>query len=71
MDEIEESSSKELSSSTEVSKILHLTDVVHVNSLLKHMEKASTRSEREVVKKVIIKALLISTWMQNLYFVIR
>jgi len=71
IDEIEKSSSKELDSSTEISKILHLTDVGHAKNLLKHMEKASTRSEREVGKKAVIKALLISTWMQRLYFVIR
>jgi hypothetical protein len=39
--------------------------------IAKHMEKASTRSEREVCKKAVIEALLISTWMQRLYFVIR
>lgn len=35
------------------------------------MDEASTRSERDVRKKAIIKALLFSTWHQRLYFIIR
>jgi hypothetical protein len=70
MQEIEKSSSKELADSDEIGKILHLTDVHHAKRLLQHVENASTHSERDVAKKAVIRALLLSTWMQRLYFVI-
>jgi hypothetical protein len=35
------------------------------------MDEATTRSERDVGKKAVIKALLLSTWLQRLYFVVR
>jgi hypothetical protein len=35
------------------------------------MENASTSKERDVGKKAVIRALLLSTWLQRLYFVIR
>ena len=35
------------------------------------MDEAPTRSERDVGKKAVIKALLLSTWQQRLYFIIR
>jgi hypothetical protein len=69
--EIEKTSSKELADSNEITKILHLTDPRHARKLLEHMENASTRSEREIGKKAVIRALLVSTWLQRLYFVIR
>jgi hypothetical protein len=71
MQEIEKSSSKELADSDEIGKILHLTDVHHAKRLLQHVENASTHSERDVAKKAVIRALLLSTWMQRLYFVVR
>ena len=71
MTEIEKSSSRELAESEEITKILHLTDVRHAKKLLQHIETASTRSERDIGKKAVIRALLLSTWLQRLYFVIR
>ncbi len=71
MSEIEKTSSKELAESDEITKILHLTDPRHAKKLLQHMENASSRSEREIGKKAVIRALLVSTWLQRLYFVIR
>jgi hypothetical protein len=68
---IEHTSSKELTESDEMIKFLHLTNVHHAKTLLEHMDEAPTRSERDVGKKAVIKALLISTWLQRLYFVIR
>ena len=52
-------------------KILHLTNVHHAKTLLQHMDEAPTRSERDLGKKSLIKALLVSTWHQRLYFIIR
>jgi hypothetical protein len=71
MSTIERTSSKELAESDELIRILHLTNVRHAKTLLEHMDEAPTRSERDVGKKAVIKALLISTWQQRLYFIIR
>lgn len=68
---IEHASSKELASSTEIAEILHLTDARHAKKLLQHMDNVSTQSERNVGKVAVIKALLMSTWLQRLYFVAR
>jgi hypothetical protein len=35
------------------------------------MDEATTRSEREIGKKAMIRALLVSNWHQRLYFIIR
>ena len=71
MSKIEHTSSKELAESDEMIKILHLTNVHHARTLLHHMDEATTRPERDVRKKAMIKALLISTWQQPLFLVIR
>jgi hypothetical protein len=71
MSKIEHTGSKELTESDEMIKILHLTNVHHAKTLLQHMDEAPTRPERDVGKKAVIKALLISTWQQRLYFIIR
>lgn len=68
---IEHTSSKELTESAEMIKILHLTNVRHAKTLLQHMDEAPTEPERDVGKKAVIKALLLSTWLQRLYFIIR
>ena len=71
MSKIEHTSSKELTESEEMIKILHLTNVHHAKTLLQHMDEAPTRPERDVGKIAVIKALLLSTWLQRLYFIIR
>ena len=68
---IEKASSKELESSSEVSEILHLTDARHAKKLLQHIDSAQTKSERSIGKTALVKALLMSTWLQRLYFVVR
>jgi hypothetical protein len=67
---IETTSSKGLDSSGEVTEILHLTDPHRAKKLLQHMDSASNKSERDLGKKALVKALLMSTWLQRLYFVI-
>lgn len=71
MTKIQHASSKELAESDEMIKIMHLTNLHHAKTLLQHMDEATTRSERDVGKKAVIKALLLSTWMQRMYFIIR
>ena len=68
---IETASSKDLDSSTEITEILHLTDPRRAKKLLMNMDKGSSKSERDISKKALVKALLMSTWLQRLYFVVR
>jgi hypothetical protein len=71
MEEMERSSASDLAGSDEIVKILHLTDVTRAKRLLQNIDTVATRDERDVGKKAIIKALLVSTWLQRLYFIIR
>jgi hypothetical protein len=69
--EIEHTKSKDLAESDEMIKILHLTNTRNARMLLKHAEEAPTRHERDVGKKAVVEALLVSTWHTRLYFIIR
>ena len=69
--EIEGKSSKELEDSDEMIKILHLTDVNHAKTLLQHMDEAPTKAEQNIGKQAVVRALLLSTWHQRLYFIVR
>ncbi len=69
--EVEHSKSRELEESDEMIKILHLANKHHVKTLLDHAEEAPTKPEREIGKKAVIRALLVSTWHSRLYFIIR
>ena len=71
LETIEKTSVKDLSTFDEITKILHLTDVHRAKALVEHMDKASTQAERNATKIAIIKALLLASWLQRLYFVIR
>jgi len=71
MTEIEQASSKDLTDSDEMIKILHLTNTHNVKALLEHAEEASTSHERNIGKKAVVRALLVSTWHSRLYFIIR
>jgi hypothetical protein len=57
--------------SADTSRILHLTNIGEAKKLLDLMDKASTKSERESGKKALVQELVLTTWMQRLYFVIR
>lgn len=69
--EIEHTKSKDLAESDEMIKILHLTNTRHAKTLLEHAEEAPTKHERDVGKKAVVEALLVSTWHTRLYFIIR
>lgn len=69
--EIEHAKTKDLAESDEMIKILHLTNTRHARTLLEHAEEAQTKRERDVGKKAVIEALLVSTWHTRLYFIIR
>ncbi len=69
--EIEHTKTKDLAESDEMINILHLTNVPHAKKLLDHAEEAPTKAERDVGKRAVVKALLVSTWHTRLYFIIR
>jgi hypothetical protein len=71
MTEIEHAKSKELADSDEMIKILHLTNTRNAKALLEHADEAPTKHERDIGKKAVVKALLVSTWHTRLYFIIR
>lgn len=71
MQEIESKSSKELVQSDEMIRILHLTDMHNAKTLLQHVDEAPNKSERDIGRRAVINALLISTWHQRLYFIVR
>ena len=69
---IEQARSNELESSSEIAEILHLTDVHDTRKLLRDIDRVSTQPEgADVGKRALIKALLLTTWLHRLYFVIR
>jgi hypothetical protein len=68
--ELESASSKDLSDAIYAKMILHLTDVNYTKNILKQIEKVAG-SDSEVEKRAVIKVLLLSTWLQRLYFIIR
>lgn len=69
--EIETASSKEISDGAYVKKILQLSDLHHTKRLFNEIETVTSGSVCTTEKKAVIKALLLSTWMQRLYFIIR
>jgi len=71
MTQIEHTKSKDLAESDEEIKILHLTNVHHAKKLLEHADEAPTKRERDIGRKAVVKALLVSTWHTRLYFIIR
>ena len=71
MTEIEHAKSKELADSDEMIKILHLVNTSNAKALLEHADEAPTKQERDIGKKAVVKALLVSTWHTRLYFIIR
>ena len=69
--EIEKTKSKELTESDEMIKILHLTTVHNARILLEHAGEAPTNRERDIGKRAVVEALLVSAWHTRLYFIIR
>jgi len=69
--EVAHTRSVDLAESTEMVKILHLTNASHAKTLLDHAAEAPTEQERDIGKRAVVKALLVSTWQSRLYFIIR
>jgi len=69
--ELETASSKDLSEAKYAKKILQLSDLNYTKNLFHEIESVPSGPERVIEKKAVIKALLLSTWLQRLYFIIR
>ncbi len=69
--ELESATSKDLSSATYAKKILRLSDVNYTKMMLQQVGSVASGAESETGKRAVIKALLLSTWLQRLYFIIR
>ena len=71
MVELETASSKDLSEAKYAKKILQLSDLNYTKKLFREIESVPSGAERVIEKRAVIQALLVSTWMQRLYFIIR
>ena len=71
--ELETARSKDLSDAAYAKKILRLSDVHYTKKILQQIGTISAHSpaESEIGKRAVIKVLLLSTWLQKLYFIIR
>ena len=71
MVELETASSKDLSEAKYAKKILQLSDLDYTKNLFHQIESVPSGPERVIEKRAVIQALLLSTWLQRLYFIIR
>ena len=71
MTELETASSKDLSDVHYAKTILQLSDLHYTNRIFQEIESVSSGAERVIEKRAVIKVLLLSTWLQRLYFIIR
>ncbi len=71
MMELETASSKNLSDVHYAKTILQLSDLHYTNRILQEIESVSSAAEGVIEKRAVIKVLLLSTWLQRLYFIIR
>lgn len=69
--ELETASSKDLSEAKYAKKILQLSDLDYTKNIFHEIESVPSGPERVIEKRAVIKALLLSTWLQRLYFIIR
>ena len=71
MMELDSASSKDLSDVHYAKTILQLSDLHYTNKIFQEIENVSSGPELVIEKRAVIKVLLLSTWLQRLYFIIR
>jgi len=71
MVELETASSNDLSDVKYAKKILQLSDLDYTKKLFHEIERVPSGAKSVIEKRAVIKALLLSTWLQRLYFIIR
>jgi hypothetical protein len=69
--ELESAKSTDLSDATYAKMILRLSDINYTKRVLKQVESVASEDKKEIGKRAVIKVLLLSTWLQRLYFIIR
>ena len=69
--ELETASSRDLSEVEYAKKILQLSDLDYTKHIFNEIDSVPSGPERVIEKRAVIKALLFSTWLQRLYFIIR
>jgi VIT1/CCC1 family predicted Fe2+/Mn2+ transporter len=69
--ELETASSKDLSEAKYAKKILQLSDLHYTKNIFHEIQSVPSGTDRVIEKRAVIKALLLSTWLQRLYFIIR
>lgn len=72
LSEIENATFKELTTSSYAKILSRLSDAKYTKQMLNEVESISVSgAECEIGKRAVIKALLFSTWLERLYFIIR
>jgi hypothetical protein len=71
LSELESASSKDLSDAHYAKMMLRLSDVHYTKRILQQIGSVTPGAESEIEKRAVIKVLLLSTWLQRLYFIIR
>ena len=71
LSELESAKSTDLSDATYAKMILRLSDDNYTKRLLQQVGSVVSGDEAEISKRAIIKVLLLSTWLQRLYFIVR
>jgi hypothetical protein len=71
LEAIENATSEELESSSFARTISHLSNVDYARSMITILEDASKKSECELEKEEVIKALILITWLQRIHSTIR
>ncbi len=69
--ELEDATSFDLYDADYAETILNLSDINYTKHILKEVGGVGSEDKNEVGKRAIIKVLLLSTWLQRLYFIIR
>jgi hypothetical protein len=69
--ELETASSLDLSEARYAKKILQLSDLHYTKDIFHEIQSVPSGADRVIEKRAVIKALLLSTWLQRLYFIIR
>jgi hypothetical protein len=71
MAELETASSRDLSDTHYAKTILQLSDLHYTKGILQEIESVSSGDKCVIEKRAVIKVLLLSIWLQRLYFIIR
>jgi hypothetical protein len=71
MMELETASTEDLSDVHYAKTILQLSDLHYTNRIFREIESVSSGAKSVIEKRAVIKVLLLSTWLQRLYFIIR